>query len=398
MPTVAFLLPLGRLDDVNHASPNLEADADRAASSGDLPRAIRLLEQAVAATQPDATLWTKLGAMRRATGDFQGALDALDKSLTLAPLDFSTLLARAMVLEKLAHPTAGEAFSNAVAMLPPDEKIPAAMAAAVSHAKSRAAEHSEAIEHRLLQSLPADLDESHRLRVSRFASNISRRTRHYHQEPTNFHYPGLPETEFHDRANFPELAGLESATDVIRSEFQALIAAEAAKMVPYIQYPERVPLRQWKELNNNRDWTAIHLLQNGRRVEQNARHCPRTMEAIAKLPQPDVPGASPNAMFSLLAPHTHIPPHTGVANTRLVCHLPLIVPPTCGFRCGATTVDWRLGEAFVFDDTIEHEAWNESGELRVVLIVDLWPPALDAIERQSVGKLIAAAGVSFVGA
>jgi len=97
---------------VNHASPNLEADADRAASSGDLPRAIRLLEQAVAATQPDATLWTKLGAMRRATGDFQGALDALDKSLTLAPLDFSTLLARAMVLEKLAHPTAGEAFSR----------------------------------------------------------------------------------------------------------------------------------------------------------------------------------------------------------------------------------------------------------------------------------------------
>ena len=169
-------------------------------------------------------------------------------------------------------------------------------------------------------------------------------------------------------------------------------------MVPYIQYPDRVPLRQWKELNNNLNWTAIHLLQNGRRVEQNARHCPRTMEAIAKLPQPDVPGASPNAMFSLLAPHTHIPPHTGVANTRLVCHLPLIVPPTCGFRCGATTVDWRLGEAFVFDDTIEHEAWNESGELRVVLIVDLWPPALDAIERQSVGKLIAAAGVSFVGA
>jgi aspartyl/asparaginyl beta-hydroxylase (cupin superfamily) len=169
-------------------------------------------------------------------------------------------------------------------------------------------------------------------------------------------------------------------------------------MVPYIHYPERVPLRQWKELNNNRDWTAIHLLRNGSAVEGNARHCPQTMAAVAKLPQPHVPGASPNAMFSLLAPRTRIPPHTGVANTRLVCHLPLIVPPDCGFRCGATTRQWVVGETFVFDDTIEHEAWNDSGELRVVLIVDLWPPALDAVEREAVARMIAATGVSFTGA
>jgi aspartyl/asparaginyl beta-hydroxylase (cupin superfamily) len=169
-------------------------------------------------------------------------------------------------------------------------------------------------------------------------------------------------------------------------------------MVPYIHYPERVPLRQWKELNNNRDWTAIHLLRNGSAVEGNARHCPQTMAAVAKLPQPHVPGASPNAMFSLLAPRTRIPPHTGVANTRLVCHLPLIVPPDCGFRCGATTRQWVVGETFVFDDSIEHEACNDSGELRDVLIVDLWPPALDAVEREAVARMIAATGVSFTGA
>jgi aspartyl/asparaginyl beta-hydroxylase (cupin superfamily) len=122
------------------------------------------------------------------------------------------------------------------------------------------------------------------------------------------------------------------------------------------------------------------------------------MEEIAKLPQPLVPGASPNAMFSLLAPKTRIPPHMGVANTRLVCHLPLIVPPNCGFRVGATTREWKIGEAFVFDDTIEHEAWNESDELRVVLIVDLWPPALSEAERTAVARVIAAAGVNFGGA
>jgi aspartyl/asparaginyl beta-hydroxylase (cupin superfamily) len=99
-------------------------------------------------------------------------------------------------------------------------------------------------------------------------------------------------------------------------------------------------------------------------------------------------------MFSLLAPQTRIPPHTGAANTRLVCHLPLIVPPKCGFRVGETTREWRVGEAFVFDDTIEHEAWNDSDELRVVLIIDLWAPALNEAERTAVASVIGAAGPS----
>jgi aspartate beta-hydroxylase len=103
-------------------------------------------------------------------------------------------------------------------------------------------------------------------------------------------------------------------------------------------------------------------------------------------------------MFSLLAPRTRIPPHTGVANTRLVCHLPLIVPADCGFRVGATIREWKPGEAFVFDDTIEHEAWNDSDELRVVFICDLWAPALGAKEREAVAAVIAATSPSFAGA
>ena len=165
-------------------------------------------------------------------------------------------------------------------------------------------------------------------------------------------------------------------------------------MVPYIQYPERVPMRQWKELNHNPKWTAIHLLQNGRRVETNARHCPRTLEAVARMDQPQVPGASPNAMFSLLAPKTRIPPHTGVANTRLVCHLPLIVPPGCRFRVGGETREWREGEAWAFDDTIEHEAWNDSDEMRAVLIFDTWNPHLTEVEQNLLRAFFAASDAS----
>jgi aspartyl/asparaginyl beta-hydroxylase (cupin superfamily) len=145
---------------------------------------------------------------------------------------------------------------------------------------------------------------------------------------------------------------------------------------------------QWRPLNRNPDWTAIHLLEKGKRNEANARHCPQTMALLDRLPQPQVPGASPNAMFSLLAPKTAIPPHVGIGNTRLVCHLPLIVPEGCWFRVGAETRYWQRGEAFVFDDTIEHEALNPSDQLRVVLIFDVWAPELTEVEREAVAALI----------
>jgi aspartyl/asparaginyl beta-hydroxylase (cupin superfamily) len=97
-------------------------------------------------------------------------------------------------------------------------------------------------------------------------------------------------------------------------------------------------------------------------------------------------------MFSLLAPHTAIPPHVGVNNTRLVCHLPLVVPQGCWFRVGDETREWHEGEAFVFDDTVEHEAMNPTDHLRVVLIFDVWHPQLEAGEQQAIAALIAADG------
>jgi aspartyl/asparaginyl beta-hydroxylase (cupin superfamily) len=114
------------------------------------------------------------------------------------------------------------------------------------------------------------------------------------------------------------------------------------------------------------------------------------MKLLESCDQPQVRGASPNAMFSLLAPNTAIPPHVGVNNARLVCHLPLVVPEGCWFRVGAETRHWRKGEAFVFDDTIEHEAMNPSGELRVVLIFDVWRPDLSPVERQAIAAAIEA--------
>ena len=93
-------------------------------------------------------------------------------------------------------------------------------------------------------------------------------------------------------------------------------------------------------------------------------------------------------MYSLLKPATRIPPHTGVTNVRLVTHLPLVVPPGCGFRVGNDTREWIEGKAWVFDDTIEHEAWNESDRLRVVFIFDIWHPHLAPAERAMITALM----------
>jgi aspartyl/asparaginyl beta-hydroxylase (cupin superfamily) len=380
------------------ATQSREEQADRAAASGDLATARLLLEHEAGSAGSDPSLWLKLSALRRASGDAAGALEAVERFLAAEPRDFAALLHRAMLLEQLGDRRCDQAFGHAIAQLTPDADIPAPMRSAVAHARERWEICSGGMESRLREAIPADLSPLARTRAERLASNSAHTTRHFHQEPTEFHYPGVPEYEFHDRSFFPQLDALDAATDEIRGEFDALMRAEAAEMVPYIQYPEHVPLAQWKELNNSREWTAIQLLKNGERIEANARHCPKTLDVIAALDQPHVRGASPNAMFSLLAPRTRIPPHTGVANTRLVCHLPLIVPPDCGFRVGASTREWVVGESFVFDDTIEHEAWNGSDELRVVLIVDLWQPSLSADDRAAVAAVIEAAGVSFAGA
>ncbi|MES1973031.1 MAG: aspartyl/asparaginyl beta-hydroxylase domain-containing protein [Pseudomonadota bacterium] len=369
----------------------LLAEADRASAAQDLPRALALLRQA-AEVQPDSLpIWMRLAGVSRAAGQPRAALEAIHRALAVSPLDFTALLMRASLLDRLGETSAGEAWSHAIAQKP-DGPLPPQLAAVLAEGERRHAEWLDQREMRLKEGMEAIeriADQEERKRIARFRSNALRRTRAYHSEPTHFHFPELAEREFHPRSLFPWLSALEAETDAIAAELDVAMKAERAELVPYIQYAEHMPLRQWQPLNHNRNWTAIHLRQNGRQVEANARHCPRTLALLAHIGQPVIPGASPNAMFSLLAPRTAIPPHVGVSNARLVCHLPLIIPEGCWFRVGGETRYWRRGEAFVFDDTIEHEALNPSDQLRVVLIFDLWHPDLSAVEREAVTALIA---------
>ena len=371
----------------------LVAEADRASAAQEFARAQALLRQAAEQAPDDSSIFLRLAGISRALRQPRVALEAVHRALALAPLDFMGLLMRASLLDQVGE-DAGEAWSHALAQKPSGE-LPPQIAAAVAQGEKRLAAWLEVREARLRAGMaPAEAraDDEQRRRIERFRSNVLRKTRPYHSEPTHFHYPGLIEHEFHPRSAFPWLAELEQATEAIASELQAVMAAERAELVPYIQYEDHMPLAQWQPLNRNPDWTAIHLLRNGKRVEANARHCPGTLALLERLPQPEIAGASPNAMFSLLAPGTAIPVHVGVNNTRLVCHLPLVVPDGCWFRVGAETRFWNRGEAFVFDDTIEHEALNPTDQLRIVFIFDVWHPGLGLVEQDAVAALIAADG------
>lgn len=372
----------------------LVTEADKAVAAGDLRRAVTLLSEAAEESPDNAELWMKVAALHRATGSPEAALEAVNRALSLSPLDFTMLLMKASLLQRLGHPDSGQAWGHALAQKP-DGDLPPQMAAVIAEGERQHAAWIASREARMKAAMSraeSGADDEELQRIERFRNNVLGRTKPYYSTPTHFFFPGLAQREFHSRRLFPWLEELEAATDTIAAELQAVMAAERAELVPYIQYDEHLPLAQWRPLNRNPDWTAIHLWRNGERVEANARHCPKTLRLLEDFPQPVVGGSGPNAMFSLLAPGTAIPPHVGVSNSRLVCHLPLVVPEGCWFRVGAETRVWKRGEAFVFDDTMEHEALNPSEELRVVFIFDIWHPDLSDAERRSVAALIGSEG------
>jgi aspartyl/asparaginyl beta-hydroxylase (cupin superfamily) len=212
----------------------------------------------------------------------------------------------------------------------------------------------------------------------------------YPQQPRYFYFPELPTIEYAEREAFPWLDRVEAATDDIRAELLQVLAEDGA-FSPYIEAEANRPAFDDKGMIGNPDWSAFYLWKAGAPVEENAARCPKTLAALAEAPLCRVPGRTPSILFSLLRPGMHIAPHHGFMNARYICHLPLIVPSGCAMRVGSETRAWTEGRACVFDDSIEHEAWNKDPDhLRVVLIFDVWRPELSAAERDFISSVLQA--------
>ena len=378
-------------DQSPEAQPH-EAAAAKAMAAGDAAGAARLLERAIDQGPGTVSLHLSLAAVRRRLADVDGALASVERALALEPRHFTSLLMRASLLERLGHAReAGAAYGVALTQAPPAlDRLDRPTQQAVAHAREVHARHVAEMSDRLHEqslSALARCTPAEAARARALVEDLLGRRKRYRQEPSAFYYPGLPAVEFYDRDAFAWLEDLEATTDVIAAELALILSEPAAGFVPYVDYHDSLPLDQWRALNRSPDWGAFHIFLNGAPVAENAARCPRTVEVLAHMPQPQLPGRSPSAMFSVLRPHTRIPPHTGVSNTRLVVHLPLIVPPGCRFRVGNETRTWERGRAWVFDDTVEHEAVNDSDQDRIILIFDIAQPAISPAEHAAIAAI-----------
>ncbi len=366
----------------------LHEQARRAALAGDPHGALRMLARVTAAAPDYVPAWLSVAAVLRSQARHGEELSALDRALALQPTHLVALLQKGAVLDLLNRPRAAAVvYGNALQTLHAGLRLPAAIESHLAHARQRVSDNAANLAASLnsrLQGVAMGADGAGRGRFDRCIDLLLGRRRIYAPQPTYMLFPFLVNHEFHPREQFSWLPSLEAATATIRDELLAVLSGDAAGIQPYIDYEEGVPLNQWRELNHSRRWGAYFLWNEGTRQGSHAARCPQTVEALSMVPQVDIPGRGPTAFFSLLDARTHIPAHTGVTNTRLTVHLPLIVPPGCRFRVGGEIREWQPGTAWVFDDTIEHEAWNDSDAPRAILIFDIWNPQLTPVERDLV--------------
>jgi aspartate beta-hydroxylase len=374
----------------------LNAAALNELHGGDADRARTLLERAIAKDATSASLWLNLAAACRRLALADDEARAIERALALEPRHLLALLQKASLLESQGKVrAAASTYGHALATLPPGARLPGELRAPVQRAMEAVRRNTENLEAVIAQRLAAARARHADAAQDRFDHCLDvmlGKRRIYDPAPTFMRFPKVPALEFYPRELFDWLPAVEAATADVRAELERVLAEDAERLEPYIAYPEGVPIDQWKELNHSRRWSAFYLWREGRPIHDHLARCPRTAELLSTLPLADVPEHAPTAFFSVLDAKSRIPPHTGVTNTRVIAHLPLVVPPGCGFRAGSETRAWRPGHAWVFDDSLEHEAWNESDVPRGILIFDVWNPFLTVAERDLVRETVAAVG------
>jgi hypothetical protein len=376
--------------DLDRKLLELNRGARQALAAGDTTGAIERLRAATALEPKSLALWLNLAAALRQGARLEEAMAAVDEALKLQPRDFNALLLRGSLLDRAGKLIeAGRAYGLALLFKPQAPTDPA-IVAALERAEQVNGDYRRGMAAAIDQGVSNAFGDAPPKSVARFADFTAGRTRLFTPQPSKYYFPGLPSQEFFDRTLFPWIEAFEGCTAAILEELQAAQDQRPDLFTPYVDQPDTVPMDQWADLNRSLDWSALHILRNGAREPYASTLFPKTLEALSRLPQPHVPGRTPSAMFSALRPRTRIPAHHGVSNARLVVHLPLIVPPGCGFRVGSETRAWEVGQAWVFDDTIQHEAWNDSDQMRVILIADIWNVFMTPDERTAYAAVVAA--------
>lgn len=371
---------------------------------GDAIRAVAMLLIAHKAQPDDPGTLHHLGSAQSQLGDWQGAANHLRHCLRLAPALFVARLRLGIALEQNGDPHgalvayfAAVNTAQAQGRWMSDETTAPGLRAAVRHAMA----YIDNGRHQLFDAVLAPLRERYgATELSRVEDCLAiylgekpAALPDPRQQPKFLYFPSIPSQPYYPRERFPWLGELESNTDVIRDELRAVLSEpQVLESFLLTDSPQDTADLLRSSGTGAAAWDAYFFHRHGERYDAHAARCPRTAALLDSLPLARVREHSPETLFSVLRPGSHILPHRGVTNTRLVTHLPLIVPPDCALRVGGEIHVWQEGHCVSFDDTFEHEAWNHSGETRVMLILDIWNPDLTAIEREAVTDLVGAIG------
>lgn len=322
-------------------------------------------------------------------GDARRAVAALQQALQQAPRDLGLILFLADA-QHAAGDSREAGHTYGVALRLADQigstAIPEGIRRALERARTRREDYAGAYETFLRTRLQGQGSQ----RFEQALDILLGRRQIYVQQPTKFYFPGLPQIQFYNPDLFDWARDLESKTQAIRDELLGIMADDSA-FAPYLPEEDRQSAHvRSLPLQGSLDWAAFYIWQDGEKIEANAARCPVTAAAFDKVPLDFLPGQAPSVLFSRLRPGAHIPPHCGLVNTRLIGHLPLIVPGPAWLRVGNQVHQWKEGELVIFDDSIEHEARNEASGTRTVLLFDFWRPEISLEERSQIADLIAA--------
>jgi len=369
----------------------------------DRRRAVEMLQQAACAAPRDPVILKDLGIAYLSDGRLPEAVSTLRRALDVSADAFVARLYLGNALERLGD-IRGALVSYLRAIKTAqlqgrwlnDSTTPPGLRENLKHAMRYVDERRRALFAEAFEPLRTRYGSAALGRVERALTmhlgDIPQERPDPRQRPKYFYFPDLPAHPYFERRQFPYLAELEARFEAIRDEAAGVLSAGNA-LEPFLKLSS--PAQQEQFLHGSAGppaWDAFFFYRHSEAHQQNCRACPHTAASLESLPLVRIRAHAPEICFSVLTPGTTILPHHGVTNTRLVAHLPLIIPEDCALRVGGESRAWHERQCLIFDDTYEHEAWNRSSHLRVVLILDVWNPHLTEPERVAVAELVATIG------
>ncbi len=358
-----------------------------------------VFQQAIDADIATARCWLGMALAALVEADVPAAEIAVDNVLKTEPHNMRALIIKGDIMLGQDDFQGASAYYNLVlrlaATLP---EVPKQLAADLGRVQDRLKQLGEIFQQHLTDRLAAAgyrreqasprFNQSLDLLLGREERQDPGHT--YPQSPHVFYMADMGYYTYFPKEQLPWMKDLEGHTDLIADELNSLLTNQADRFSPYVHSGLDRPQGSETSLLDSDDWTSAFLWKDSHLQQDVMASCPETKRLMDELPLTRIGGLAPSVLFSKLDAGARIEPHAGMLNCRFICHLPLTVPPGCGLRVGEDTRETRRGEGWAFDDSVNHEAWNNGGSARTILLFDVWRPELDAEERHLITTLLEA--------